>query len=128
VSNAEKQARWRAKRDALARSHPEVAERALLEQAERCEQLSAEQCHALADKLTALANEPSVAVAQACGGSAQGSAAGLAAGRAALTIAAAGLPRAHALVGLDHMIAAMPRLRRSETAARSLASSRASSS
>ena len=38
--NAGYQARWRAKRDALARANSEVAERALLQAAERCERLS----------------------------------------------------------------------------------------
>jgi hypothetical protein len=38
--NAGYQARWREKRDTLARSHPAVAERALLRAAEGCERLS----------------------------------------------------------------------------------------
>jgi hypothetical protein len=58
LSNAEKQARWREKRDALARSNPDVVERALLREAERAErgELSAAECFALADKLMDAAN------------------------------------------------------------------------
>jgi hypothetical protein len=51
LSNAEKQARWRARRNALARSHPDVVERDLLAVAERCGQLSEEERHRLADRL-----------------------------------------------------------------------------
>jgi len=54
--NAGYQARWRAKRDALARSHPELAERALMQAAERCERLSDQERIALADKLADVAN------------------------------------------------------------------------
>jgi len=43
LSGAQRQARWRAKREALVRGHPEVAERALLQAAERCGGLSAEE-------------------------------------------------------------------------------------
>ena len=53
--NAGYQARWRARRDALARANPEVAERALLEEAEGCERLSDQERTALADKLTDIA-------------------------------------------------------------------------
>jgi hypothetical protein len=49
--NAEYQARWRAKREALVKANPEVAERALLEEAEQCAQLSDAERIALADKL-----------------------------------------------------------------------------
>jgi hypothetical protein len=51
LTNAEKQARWRAKRNALEQSHPDVIEGALIQEAERCEELSSEQRAALADKL-----------------------------------------------------------------------------
>jgi len=50
-SNAQRQARWRAKRNALARSHPEVVERELLAAAERSDRLSEAERRALADKL-----------------------------------------------------------------------------
>jgi hypothetical protein len=53
--NAGYQARWRAKRDALARTNPEVSERALMQAAERCERLSDQERTALADKLTDIA-------------------------------------------------------------------------
>jgi hypothetical protein len=56
LTNAQKQARWRERRNAIARANPEVVERALLEEAARCEQLSAEQRVVLADKLADLAN------------------------------------------------------------------------
>ena len=52
--NAGYQARWRAKRDALVRSHPEAAERALLAAAEGSDR-SAEERAALADRLQDLA-------------------------------------------------------------------------
>jgi hypothetical protein len=55
--NAAYQARWRARRDALARANPEVAERALLEEAEGCERLSDQERIALADKLADLARD-----------------------------------------------------------------------
>jgi len=55
LSNAERQRRWRAKREALARSHPDVVERALLQQAERCKRLSDQERAALADRLADLA-------------------------------------------------------------------------
>jgi hypothetical protein len=55
LTNAQKQARWRERRNALARANPQAVERALLEQAARCERLSAEQRIALADKLADLA-------------------------------------------------------------------------
>jgi len=51
LTNAQKQARWRAKRNALARGNPEVAERELLAAAERSDRLSVEERAALADKL-----------------------------------------------------------------------------
>jgi hypothetical protein len=53
--NAEYQARWREKREALVKANPEVAERALLEEAEECEQLSDAERIALADKLADMA-------------------------------------------------------------------------
>jgi hypothetical protein len=49
--NAEYQARWRAKRDALVKSHPEVAERVLVALAGRCDRLSEGDRLALADRL-----------------------------------------------------------------------------
>ena len=55
-TNAQKQARWRERRNALAQANPEVVEGALLEEASRCEQLSVEQRVALADKLADAAN------------------------------------------------------------------------
>jgi len=57
LSNAERQRRWRAKRNALAkqalvkRDGPEVVERVLVQQAERCERFSDQERTALADKL-----------------------------------------------------------------------------
>lgn len=51
LSNAARQRRWRAKQDALAKSHPEVAERALIAAAGRCERLSEVERLALADQL-----------------------------------------------------------------------------
>ena len=52
-SNAERQRRWRQKRDALARTNPEAIEQALLQDVERCErgELSDQERFALADKL-----------------------------------------------------------------------------
>jgi hypothetical protein len=47
LTNAQKQARWRERRNALARDNPEVVEGALLEEAAQCEQLSDEQRAAL---------------------------------------------------------------------------------
>jgi hypothetical protein len=55
LTTAQRQARWKAKRDALARSHPDVVEAALLQEAERADQLSNEERAALADKLSDLA-------------------------------------------------------------------------
>jgi hypothetical protein len=59
VSNAEKQARWRTKRNTLAQSHPNEVERVLLQEVERCErgELSDAERVALADKLMGLAND-----------------------------------------------------------------------
>ena len=51
LSNAERQARWRARRSALVKGHPKVAERELLRAADRAERLSAEERITLADKL-----------------------------------------------------------------------------
>jgi hypothetical protein len=51
LSNAERQARWRERREALLRGHPDVIERALLQAAERCSQLSEQERRALADKI-----------------------------------------------------------------------------
>jgi len=51
MGNAERQKRWRERRNALARGHPDVIEDALLRAAEHYEQLSADERVALADKL-----------------------------------------------------------------------------
>jgi hypothetical protein len=53
LSNAERQRRWRQKRDALARTNREAIEQALLQDVERCErgELSDQERIALADKL-----------------------------------------------------------------------------
>ena len=53
LSNAERQRRWRQKRDALARTNLEAIEQALLQDVERCErgELSDQERIALADKL-----------------------------------------------------------------------------
>ena len=51
LTNAQKQARWRERRNALARSNPEVVERGLIAAAERCGGLSEEERTALADRL-----------------------------------------------------------------------------
>src|SRR5262249_19786540 len=51
LSNAEKQARWRARRNELARTNPEVLEGELLQRAERFELLSEQERVALADRL-----------------------------------------------------------------------------
>jgi hypothetical protein len=56
LSNAERQRRWRERRNALARGHPDITERALLQQAERCERFSDQERAALADKLADAAN------------------------------------------------------------------------
>jgi len=58
LSNAEKQKRWREKRDALARTNPEVIEDVLLQDVERCEhgELSDQERVALANKLADAAN------------------------------------------------------------------------
>jgi hypothetical protein len=50
LTNAQRQARHKAKRDALARSHPEVIEAALLREAERPDLSDAERAE-VADKL-----------------------------------------------------------------------------
>ena len=55
LSNAERQARWQAKRQALVQAHPDVVEATLVQDAERCEELSSEQRAALADKLADIA-------------------------------------------------------------------------
>jgi hypothetical protein len=57
LTNAQKQARWRAKRNALARANPDEIERALLQDVERCErgELSDQDRVALANKLADLA-------------------------------------------------------------------------
>jgi hypothetical protein len=59
LSNAERQARWQAKRKALAQNHPDLIEQALLEDVERCErgELSVEECAAIADKLADAAKQ-----------------------------------------------------------------------
>jgi hypothetical protein len=53
LSNAERQRRWRAKRDELVRGSTEVLERALLQEAERCSrgEMSEQERIALADRL-----------------------------------------------------------------------------
>jgi len=57
LSDAERQKRWRDKRNALARANPDAIERALLQEVERCErgELSDQERIALADKLADLA-------------------------------------------------------------------------
>ena len=55
-SNAERQRRWRERREALVKANPELAERALLEEAEQCAQLSDAERIALADKIADAAN------------------------------------------------------------------------
>jgi hypothetical protein len=55
LSNVERQRRFRARQQALAKANPEVAERALLEEAEQCAQLSDAERIALADKLADMA-------------------------------------------------------------------------
>jgi len=54
-SNAERQRRWRERRNAQARANPEAIERALVKDAERCEGMSDQERTALADKLTDIA-------------------------------------------------------------------------
>jgi len=58
LTNAQRQARWKAKRVALARSHPDVIEAALLRDVERAKggDLSAEEHAALYNKLADTAN------------------------------------------------------------------------
>jgi hypothetical protein len=56
LTPAEKQRRYRERRNALAQANPEVVEGTLLEEAAQCEQLSVEQRVALADKLADAAN------------------------------------------------------------------------
>jgi hypothetical protein len=53
LSNAEKQRRWRERRNALARASPEAIEAAFLQDVERCErgEMSEEERIALADRL-----------------------------------------------------------------------------
>ena len=51
LSNAKRQRRWHERRNALARGHPDITERALLQQAEGCERFSDQERAALADKL-----------------------------------------------------------------------------
>src|SRR5262245_2175979 len=55
LSNAERQQRWREKREAEAQSRPDVVEQALLAEVERANQLSDDERAALADKITDLA-------------------------------------------------------------------------
>jgi adenine C2-methylase RlmN of 23S rRNA A2503 and tRNA A37 len=55
-SNAERQRRWRERREALVKANPEMAERELMQAAEECEQLSDAERIALADKLADMAN------------------------------------------------------------------------
>src|SRR5262245_39893248 len=55
LSNAERQQRWREKREAEAQSRPDVVEQALLAEVERASQLSDDERAALADKITDLA-------------------------------------------------------------------------
>jgi hypothetical protein len=58
LTNAEKQKRWREKRNALARGNPEAIEHALLQEVERCRrgELSDQERIALADQLVDKAN------------------------------------------------------------------------
>ena len=58
LPNAERQARWQAKRKALEQSRPDLMEQALLREVERCErgELSIEERAALADALADTAN------------------------------------------------------------------------
>jgi hypothetical protein len=55
LRNAAYQARWRERREALVKAHPEVLERELLQAAQRCERLSDQERLALADRLADLA-------------------------------------------------------------------------
>jgi len=55
LTNAERQARWREKRDAKLANHPDVIERELMQQAERCGELGEAERLALADKLSGAA-------------------------------------------------------------------------
>jgi hypothetical protein len=55
LSNAQRQRRWRAKRAARLRGHPDVVEGELLVAAGRCERLSEEERIALADQLADVA-------------------------------------------------------------------------
>src|SRR5262249_61234861 len=55
LSGAQRQARWRARRDALVRANPEALERSLVEDAERCERMSDQERTVLADQLTDIA-------------------------------------------------------------------------
>jgi hypothetical protein len=57
LTNAEKQKRWRARRDSLVRSHPEVLEGALLREVERAKrgEMSDGERVALADRLADVA-------------------------------------------------------------------------
>jgi hypothetical protein len=59
LSNAERQARWQAKRKALTQNHPDLIEQALLQDVERCErgEPSVEECAAIADKLADAAKQ-----------------------------------------------------------------------
>ena len=57
LTNAEKQARWRAKRNALEQGRPDVIEAALVEEAARCKELSDEERVALADKIVGCSSE-----------------------------------------------------------------------
>jgi hypothetical protein len=57
LTNAQKQARWREKRDTLARANPDATECALLLEVERCDQMSDGERIALAEKLADLAKD-----------------------------------------------------------------------
>ena len=59
LTNAERQARWQAKRKALEQSRPDLIEHALMQDVERCErgELSDEERAALGDKLADAAKQ-----------------------------------------------------------------------
>ena len=68
--NAVYQARWRAKRDALARANSEVIERLLMQEAERCGQLRGADC--FSGQVSGRGDAPSVACDRVCAGGEKG--------------------------------------------------------
>src|SRR5215831_7704682 len=72
LSNAARQARWREKRDALVRGHPEVAKRALTQAADRCGGLSEGDRQRLADRFADAALGHFTAGASACAAGEEG--------------------------------------------------------